>query len=277
MRNPFEVGDRAHSLRRVVSSCVCDYSACALNSYKGSGNFWRNLAENDASPPETDVYSEGGLFVGGGAGTVPTLQGIPGNKGTGFKLDGSDFFYHSGLDDSSPQIIGDTNFADFWHRDQPFTVVIAMSWVSSNNQTLFATKAPGVNIGLIGFTDASKKLSVTQRGDTNVTTVASTAALSAGLNLVSIDHSFAANTTGFRVNTSTREAVAQTFNACTVKATTPLMFCSSINAEQSATSLPMVNNSIIYGIALFNDIISDVDFEDIKDAINARNGLTFFA
>lgn len=195
-------------LGNIISTCEWDIDSTIYDTYSGSG---QNVNNINPSPNSGTSQASYDLYRGAdGTSTTddPTFSGTAGDSGAKFTLDGGDYFKLQGANPS---------FVDNWHDStaaQDWTFIMAFTYTAGVATSLASTKSGGLTHGILLYTLAANNyIYITQRGTGGADTKNSAVALSNGVNIIGISHSFSTNNTRFFINSTTPIDVAQTFTS----------------------------------------------------------------
>ena len=260
------------SLRDVLPSCVFDLDATQTASYDGTGQAWRNLVPvpaDGAAQADYDFY----LGASSSAGTDdPSFTGTTGDAAAYFSFDGGDYF--DAVSMPATTLLRNLHRTD---SSRPVTLGFAFRTPGTLTQSrLIATANSSANHGISFRMNTNGSMDCLQSNASG--SFDQKSILPNGSLVTNTDYllfiALNAGSAGSEkrwVNTTTGSAWSGTFAPLT----------SSTNSSgacigaQTGHGNALGNNTRLYGVYLFNEILNNTKAAAIFTALNTRHGRSY--
>jgi hypothetical protein len=265
--------DRCAPLFNTVSSNLFELDATCASSYGGSGQTWANLNPTPADGSGQTAYDFYRGSTSSATGDDPTFNGSAGDAAAYWSVNGSQFFQIAAGNTNAIKNIGKTT------GGQPVTLVIAMRAppdFSGGNSPLWGNVASSAGWGFINTILSSGTIY-----NYNITTSAHNHSLSStGALLVSTDYlifitiDYTGGTTSYAVNANS--LTSGTLPTATSTTNPDGVFqIASDGGAGSTISRDLLNGTRIYGVYVFNAVLSNGNVASIVSLLNTRHARTY--
>ncbi len=260
------------SLANTIPSCVFDLDATIKRSWDGSSQGITNLC-NAPATGEAHTYYDFWRGSGSGSGSDdPTLGGTAATPSASLNLDGTQKITHKAG-------AGPTAFLANAQREDvadPWSILMAFHYVASGSvtQALCGTTNANATRGFRLVVSTAGVLSLVRANGSTSNTKATGLTLVDGTDYL-LGFTFQNDTLAYKASISgtTFSDSGSALTLATNNAASTGLF--AVCTANTSATINLVNGSKLYGVSMFNTILSDANYAAAKTVYNARHNRTY--